>query len=133
MAKRIWPAVKLAANRIPNAKGREIWLATSINTSNGDKASGAPLGIKLLQNVLRWSQKPYPIILDQTLNATPKVIIICVVGGKVNKKNPIKFNPNKKKNNAIMPGEKDFPWLPKFSDNTFIQWSTIIYQIKLNR
>ena len=83
IASKIWPAVRLAANLIPKATGRETLLINSIETKSGDINNGAPEGIKLLKKSNLWVPNPTIMTLNQTMSAKPKVIDIWVVGVNV--------------------------------------------------
>lgn len=96
----MWPAVKLAAKRMPKATGLEMLLKISIITNRGDNPSGAPAGTNILKKEDLKFLKPSIKTPIQILKDIPKVRDIWVVEGKVYRKKPNKFIPNININNA---------------------------------
>ena len=82
MASNKWPAVILAARRTPKDTILAKKLTVSIKTSAGDRAKGAPSGVKMAKNsplkfIMEYRKVPITIVKER-----PIVMAIWTVGEK---------------------------------------------------
>ena len=78
IANKLWPAVILANNRIPNENALAKYEINSIVTNNGTNANGVPVGTKYAAKCTLWIDKPRIVTPTNIVNDNPIETIIDV-------------------------------------------------------
>ena len=113
-----WPDIILANNRKANETTRKLYETTSITTSNGANASGAPAG-KNKDSI--WKPCvliPITLIPKKAKIANPKVTTIWLVTVKLKGIIPTRLQKNMNEKILKRTGKYRGPFFLTFSDNT---------------
>ena len=78
-----WPAVRLAVNRTPRARGRINRLIVSMIIRTGMSGVGVPSGRRCPRAIVGWLRIPMMTVAIQRGTASPMFSDSCVVGVNV--------------------------------------------------